>query len=78
METAEISESVQGQEGRGGPLSTFLRTVVEQNRHLLGLLHDKNMCEGKALVSVGDHDINMGQQSEVTAEEISFTLRQYQ
>lgn len=51
---------------------------MEQNRHLLGLLHDKNMCEGKALVSVGDHDINMGQQSEVAAQEVSFTLRLYQ
>lgn len=79
--SAEISESVRGQKGGGrGPhlLSPhfsgllYNRTVIYYNCYIIGT------CEGKALGSLGDHKVNMGQQSEAAAEEIQFILRLYQ
>lgn len=68
---AEISESSEGRREEGAPLlSTFFRGVMEQMRHLLGRLIVKNVYEGRALGSVADPKVNMGQQSQMAAQEI--------
>lgn len=66
-----LSHPRAGGKKEGAPLlSTFFRGVMEQMRHLLEGLIVKNVYEGRALWSVADPKVNMGQQSQMAAQEI--------